>query len=270
MKKILCLVFLLVFSVCAFAAADDDFYVGVLAQLNMSEEEYNNFVIESRNNVGFSFYSLDGGKCRYYDSLLTLQMALNADEIKEVKLPGVVGEYFVSSNPAYAISSVSVSRQTYLAFGFLEKNTALRDKINQILHELKEDGTIEKLRVQYIENFKTTGLRLIQVPKFDGAETIKVALTGDLPPIDFVAPDGTPAGFNIAIISEIAKRAKINIDVVDTDAGARAAVLASGRADAVLWYRVTENYDHQPDTPAGVILSEPYYYLTKFVHVRKK
>ena len=268
MKKILCLVFILVFSACAFA--DDDFYVGVLAQLNMSEEEYNDYVTESRNNVGFSFYVSDDGKCRFYDSLLTLQMALNAGEVQEVRLPGIVGEYFVNSSPTYGISAVSVSRPTYLAFGFLERNAALRDKINQVLKELKEDGTIENLRVQYIENFRTVGLHLIQLPKFEGAETIKVALTGDLPPIDFVAPDGTPAGFNMAIISEIAKRAKINIEILDTEAGARSAVLASGRADVVLWYKVTENYDHQPDIPSGVILSEPYYYLTKFVHVRKK
>lgn len=269
MKKFLCLIFVLVFSASAFAA-DDDFTVGVLAQLNMSEEEYDNYVKKSRENVGFSFFVHSEDKIRYYDSLLTMQMALNAGEVQEVKLPGMVGEYLVNSNPAYSISAVSMSRPTYLAFGFLEKNTALRDTFNKVLKELKEDGTIEKLRLRYIENFRTAGLNLIQVPKFDGTDTIKVALTGDLPPIDFVAPDGTPAGFNMALISEIGKRAKLNLDVSDIEAGARSAALASGRADVILWYRVTENYEHQPDVPSGVILSEPYYYLTKFVHVRKK
>ena len=269
MKKFLCLVFVLIFSASAFAAGDK-FTVGVLAQLNMSEKEYDNYVRESRENVGFSFYVHPEDNTRYYDSLMTMQLALNAGEVQEIKLPGIVGEYFVNSSPAYSISAVSMSRPTYLAFGFLEKNTALRDTFNKVLKELKEDGTIEKLRVQYIENFSTTGLNLIQIPKFEGSDKIKVALTGDLPPIDFVAPDGTPAGFNMALISEIAKRTKLNIEVLDTEAGARSAVLASGRADAILWYRVTENYEHQPDIPQGIIFSDPYYYLSKFVHVRKK
>jgi len=269
MKKFLCLIFVLVFSAYAFAA-DDDFTVGVLAQLNMSEEEYINYVKTSRENVGFSFFIHPENKIRYYDSLLTMQMALNAGEVQEVKLPEMVGEYLVNASPAYSISAVSMSRPTYLAFGFLEKNAELRDTFNKVLKELKEDGTIEKLRLRYIENFRTSGLNLIQIPKFDGAEKIKVALTGDLPPIDFVAPDGTPAGFNMALISEIGKRAKLNLDFADIEAGARSAALASGRADVILWYRVTENYDHQPDVPAGVILSDPYYYLAKFVHVRKR
>ena len=269
MKKFLCaFMFVLIFSACAPAG---QCRVGVLAQLNMSEEEYEKFVFEGRDTVGFNFLAHDDEDFRYYDSLLAMQMALNAGEIDEVQLPEIVGEYFATVNPSYSVSCVTQVLPTYFAFGFLEKNAALRDKINDVLRELKEDGTLEKLRVDYIDNFmEASFINVIKPAKFDGAEKIKIALTGDLPPIDFVAADDTPAGFNMAIIAEIGKRAKLNIEVFDIEAGARSAALASGRADAVLWYKVTQDAEHQPDLPSGIILSEPYYEWNKFLHIKKK
>ena len=266
MKKFLCVIFVLAFSTCSFAQSK----VGVLAQLNMTEEEYEKFVDEGRETVGFNFLSHDDEDFRYYDSLLTMQMALNAGEIDEVQLPEIVGEYFAIVNPSYSVSCVTQVRPTYLAFGFLEKNAALRDKINAVMSELREDGTLEKLRVDYIDNFMEANFNVVKPAKFDGAEKIKIALTGDLPPIDFVAADDTPAGFNMAIITEIGKRAKLNIEVFDIEAGARSAALASGRADAVLWYKFTQDAEHQPDIPSGIILSDPYYDWNKFLHIKKK
>ena len=260
--------FVLIFSTCAFAK---DFSVGVLAQLNMTEDEYKNFVRDGRNNVGFNFLSNSDENFRYYDSLLNLQMALNAGEIQEVQLPEVVGEYFVNSNlETFKVSGVTQFRTTYLAFGFLKKNETLRDKVNAALQSMKEDGTLEQLQLDYIVNFKEDNLKPIKLEKFDGAETIKIALTGDLPPIDFVAINGEPIGFNMAIISEIGKHAKLNIQVVDIDSGARSAALASGRADATLWYRATKDFELQPDIPTDIILSDSYYEWNKFLRITKK
>ena len=102
---------------------------------------------------------------------------------------------------------------------------------------------------------------------FEGAETIRVAVTGDLPPIDYVAADGKAAGFNTALLAEIAKRLKINIKTVYVNTASRTASLSSGRSDVVFWYQVRENAERQPDVPDTVILSEPYYDWNTFVHI---
>ena len=99
------------------------------------------------------------------------------------------------------------------------------------------------------------------MPKFDGADTIKVGVTGDLPPLDFVNSDGTPAGFNTALLAEISKRIKKNIELVQVDSGARAAALTSGQVDVIFWVVVPED-DSRPkniDTPEGVSVTSPYY-----------
>ena len=256
MKKIF-LTFLIIFSLAGCASAS----VGVLAQLNMTENEYSKFIAEGRETIGWHFLSRKDENFVFYDSLLSMQMALRAGKIQEIQLPEIVGEYFLNSTPnLYKISCVTQVRPTYLAFGFLKKNTALQEKFNEAIKALKEDGTLEKLRLDLIDNFE----------KFEGAQTIKVALTGDLPPIDFIDSDGTPAGFNMEILSEICKRLKINIEFFSIETGARSSALASGRADVAFWYKGTKDYDFQPDVPDEIILSEPYYEWDKFLHITKK
>ena len=60
-----------------------------------------------------------------------------------------------------------------------------------------------------------------QAVKFEGAETITVAVTGDMPPLDYTGPDGEPAGFNTAILAEIARRLHVNLRTVTLETAAR-------------------------------------------------
>lgn len=207
----------------------------------------------------------------FYDSMIAMQMALNKGEVDEIDLPEAVGEYMINTNPDYTIAAIAVTKPIYFAFGFREKDgAALRDKFNGALQAMKADNTLAGLQMKYVANPGANKPEAVAFEKFDGAETIKVAVTGDLPPIDYVAADGTPAGFNTAILAEIGKRLKINIELLNVEAGARAASLSSGRADVVFWFQVRGGEGVQPDVPAGVILSESYYDWTKYLHIRRK
>ena len=109
--------------------------------------------------------------------------------------------------------------------------------------------------------------------KLDDADKITVAVTGDMAPIDFIAEDGQPAGYNTAVLSEIGKRMKKNIEMINIEAGARSAALASGKADVIFWYRTTKGMtitedDSKIENPINsvikdsgenVIISVPYY-----------
>lgn len=271
MKKIFC-AFLMIFLFASSAFSEkNNTVVGVLAQLNMDEEAYKKFVMDGRETIGWSFLSAGDENYRFYDSLLALQMALNSGEIGEVQLPEVVAEYFLLSNKSlYTISCVSQTYTAYLAFGFLKENTAMQEKFNEAMKFLKESGTLDKIISSHITDVKDVeSITHVKFERFEGAETIQVALTGDLPPIDFIATDGTPAGFNMAILAEIGKYLKVNIRVFSIESGARSAALASGKADAAFWYKGTKNSTLQPDIPDSIIISEPYYEWNKFVHIKK-
>ena len=215
--------------------------------------------------------SPDGVTMRFYGSLATMLMALNAGEIDEFNLPQIVGEYMIGVNPELTVTGVERLAGAYIAFGFrADGGEALRKKFNDALAGMMSDGTLEALKLKYCGNPGHDKLDSVKLEKFPDAETVKIAVTGDLPPIDFVAEDGEAAGFNTAILAEIGRRANINIEPVYVDSAARTAALMSGRVSAVFWYQFLAGAEHQADAPEGVIFSEPYYDWNIFLHVGLK
>ena len=252
----------------------DSHNVGLLTQLNMTQAEFQTYMDAALSSDLWTLFTAEDSNPAFfvfYDSLVAMQLGLDKGEVDEIDLPEAVGEYMINTNPNYSIAHIAITKPIYFTFGFREKDGAnLRDKFNTALQAMKADKTLQALQMEYVVNPGTGPLEAVRFSKFDGADTIKVAVTGDLPPIDFVAADGTLAGFNTAILAEIGKRLKVNIELLNIEAGARASALASGRADVVFWFQVRAGEGVQPDVPSGVILSESYYDWTKYLHIRKK
>lgn len=114
-----------------------------------------------------------------------------------------------------------------------------------------------------------TELTPVQFDSFpETDETIRVVVTGDLPPVDYIGEDGVPAGFNTAVLAEIGRRLGVNIELVSAHTGARSLALSSHVADAVFWYMM-DMPGTVPDAPDGVLFSEPYLDWDLWLHVRK-
>ena len=174
-----------------------------------------------------------------------------------------------------------------LCFGFMGDNRELVQKWNEALNSMRNDWTLSALADKYVKNFQKNNSpyeyiygiderskrkkkenEAIKFERFKDAPTIKVAITGDLPPIDYVAEDGMPAGYNAAVLAEIGRRLKVNIVTVNVSTGARTAALVSGRVDVVFWYEVDRSLESQLDAPENIILSSPYYEWNTFMHLR--
>ena len=257
----LCLVLAVSCSACASVR------VGALSKLNVDDSEFGIFQ-RSTMWTNLSRHSGDD-VIVFYDTIMSMLMSLGAGDIDEVDLPGIVGAYVLNSRPDYKISCVVRTKPEYLAFGFLkDKNESLRDKFNEALKAIKDDGTLSALTARYM---KVDGLpESVEFERFPAADTVRVAVTGDLPPIDYVGTDGKAAGFNTALLAEIAKRLKVNIKLVYVNSGSRTAALTSGRADVVFWYQLTEGNAKQYDVPDSVIVSDAYYDWNTFTHISQK
>ena len=194
-------------------------------------------------------------KVVFYDTLDALLMALNAGDINTIDIYQSVARYLCAANDNLQMSSkmdMDKERNTFaelvqqgingndFSFLMMEDNIALRDAFNAAIADMKADGTLARLVKEQIEDLIDGGEILpIALPKIDGAETVRVAVTGALPPMDYVAADGTPAGFNTAVLAEIGTRIGKNIEIVVVDSLGRAAALASGTVDAVFWTRTS-------------------------------
>ena len=290
MKKF-CIALILVLALCSVSLAANKNKVdsGMLAYLGTTEGEFQEALdglrkslaplipADDDNNNGWEGDRLEGfildlAKTRrvihFYDSLLAMQMALRSRKIDELTLPEAVGMYLVSNNANYEIKFSLNMMPSTISFGFKRGNTKLQQAFNSAINAMKKDGTLRKLEAKYISGLNGEP-PAAKFQEFKGAEVIKVAVTGDLPPIDYIAADGRPTGYNTAILSEIGKRLRKNVRLISVDSGGRSAALASERADVVFWYRNTEGMKLpqkakslkgvMKDSPEGIILSEPYY-----------
>ena len=294
MKKILCAFVLVMMMCCACMAAENDKVdSGILTYLGTTEGEFQEalddlrkaltpLITEESAKQEWEDYDLLEGflselvrarrVVHFYDSLMAMQMALKSRRIDEIVLPEPVVMYIMAKNPKdYEIQFSLNMMPSTISFGFKAGNTSLKNDFDKVIKDMKKDGTLMTLQDRFITNVGTGEPEEVKFTNFKGSKSIKVAVTGDLPPIDYIAEDGRATGYNTAILAEIGKRLKRNIHVISVDAGGRSAALASGRADVVFWYRNTEGIKTPKklgknlkgvmvdSSPAGVLLSEPYY-----------
>lgn len=235
---------------------------GVLSFLNVTEEEYDAIGSSMRRPM-MEILLLDGvleekdsqvpaGRpaFRYYDSMNAMLMALQAGEVNAINVPYYTGKYLCSANnnlmmrveyhpeKATEITDWALSWfSSGYSFMMKEENTALCDAFDAQITAMKEDGTLQKLIDEYIIKASEGGEPVaIAFEKFEG-DPIRIAVTGSLPPMDYVAADGTFAGFNTAVLAEIGKRLQKSIELVQVDSVGRALALSEGTVDVVFWTR---------------------------------
>ena len=270
MKKLtaLILVLALAFTLCACGkkaeetiqttaepAEGKELTIGTLSLLNMTEEEY---LAKAKGKQNAIAYLVEQGAYHsnskpglsqvvFFDTLDAMLMALESGDISVAEVPVCVADYLCSHNDkleelaSYNLSNADdftkqVAYRLGAGFSFLttEDKTALRDELDAALTEIKADGTLDALIQSYITDAVSGEPEPVEFTKTDG-ETIRVAVTGALPPMDYVAADGTPAGFNTAILAELGKRLNKNFELVVVDSVGRAMALASGNVDLVFW-----------------------------------
>nr|HPG60309.1 transporter substrate-binding domain-containing protein [Candidatus Wallbacteria bacterium] len=114
---------------------------------------------------------------------------------------------------------------------------ALKDSFDAAIKKLKETGKLAELETKWIKELpvgQEPAAAKIEKAS-DTAETIYVGVSGDMPPLDYIAADGKPAGFNIALLAEISKLTGKNIEVVSMDSQARFTALESKKIDVFFW-----------------------------------
>ena len=233
--------------------------IGMITRLNASEENFGAFMKEIEDTLDVKISSHTP---IFFDNLNSMQMALQSGQIAEISTYRSVARYMIAKDPRYQVlKDHSLEFIDSFCFALRDDETELRNSLNMIIKEMQSDGTLDRLTKEYITDISTEN----DPP---AAPTIKVAVTGDLPPFDFVSENGKPAGFNTAVLAEIGNRMLRNIELVQVESGARAAALTSKQADVVFWaiVPVSEIIPSDTDKPAGMSLTEPYF-KDKIVHM---
>ena len=211
---------------------------------------------------------------KFYDSLKTMQMGIDAGTVNQISVYKCVANYLVAGNDKYEVVPDNALEKIEYSFCFAvrKEDATLKADLDKIVNEMKSDGTLDKLVDEYITNVNKDNIPKVDIPKIDGAETLKIAVTGDLPPLDFVTADGNAAGFNTAMLAEVSKRLNKNVELIQIESGARAAALTSKIVDVVFWAIVPIGNSEIPadiDKPEGLDLSAPYF-KDNVAHIKLK
>ena len=246
---------------------DNRIKIGMIARLNVSEENFDGFMKQVEETFGVKISSHTSV---FFDSLPQMQAALQAGQINEISTYRSVARYMIAKDKRFSVlKDHSLEFIDSFCFALRDDEEALRDSLNKIIEDMQMDGTLNQLTKEYITDISTDNdPPAVEIPHFDEAETIKVAVTGDMPPLDFVSANGQPAGFNTAVLAEIANRLNVNIEILQVESSARAAALTSKQADIVFWaiVPVSEIIPKDSDKPDGIILTEPYF-KDKVIHL---
>ena len=237
--------------------------IGVISHLNASEVEYNDLMQKLEKSYHPSKANIIA-EYKYFDKMNDMQMALEAGQIDMLSTYQNVADYMIQRSDNKEVLQSERRLEDSFCFALCKGDTLLKNDLNKAIKAMTADGTLAKLLKQYITDLKSDEEPpAVSITHIDGADTIKVAVTGDLPPFDLILADGTPAGFSTAVLSEVSKRIGKNIELVNIDSAARASILTSKGADVVFWVAVPKDSTLLPaniDQPEGIAVSEPYYH----------
>jgi len=237
--------------------------VGALMPIGLDEEGYKRWTENIAEIEGQPIGYVAPAKVVFFNNMNEMIMALKGKQIERFAAPGRVGAYIVKHNDDLKLIDNNLKPILGYSMAMQEKSAAQIGEINKAITAMKADGTLDKLIKENITELAGGDPKAADIAKIDGAETLKVAVTGDMPALDVILPDGKPAGFNVAFLSELSKRINKNFELVDLDAGARGAALSSGQVDILFW--VLGTYDQEGkalpyplDDMKGVAISIPY------------
>ncbi len=245
--------------------------LGMLTNMNITEQVYAS-LLEEAGNMGGRMPENMRFAIKYYDNMNTMQLGLESGSIQEMSTYNCIAKYIQEKNSKYQLTDFTkLKMEDSFCCAVRDDDKELLSKINASIKSMKEDGTLDRLVKEYIENV-TAGQNppAVNIEKIHGRRNINVGITGDLPPIDLVLANGSPAGFNTAVLNEIGKRINMNINIVQIATGARASALSAKKVDVVFWTVVpADNTKIRPtdiDKPKGIATTIPYY-KDEIVHI---
>lgn len=237
--------------------------VGALMPIGLDEEGYKRWTESIAESEGQPAGYVAPHTVIFYDNMNAMIMALQSKQIDRFATCSRVGNYIAAHNDALKVIDNNFKPILGYSIGMQEKDAAQIEEINSAIKAMKDDGTLTNLIKENITDVGNAEPAATTMPVIDGAPTLKVAVTGDMPAMDFVTSDGKPAGFNVAFLGELSNRINKNIELVDIDAAARSSALTSGQVDALFW--VIGVYDQEGnslpyplDNVKGFAVSIPY------------
>ncbi len=178
---------------------------------------------------------------QYYSSLKDGVKAVKDDKIAAFLVADFSAKYLEQTDEELALLKVKPI-DTNISLVTKKGNNELLKSLNDAIKKLKQEKILDELLQKWVFEFDPKAERTdMSVPEIKDAPTLKVGISGDLPPLDFIDENGNPYGFNVAFMTEISKMLNKNIEFVNINADSRIRSLLSNDIDIFFWQTVPDN-----------------------------
>ncbi|QOX62998.1 transporter substrate-binding domain-containing protein [Anoxybacterium hadale] len=190
-----------------------------------------------------------------YLSLSEMLLAVNSGKADWMYVPYQTARYIQYRNTEMTLM-VDASLLYYYSMLTRDTDAKLCQEIDGAIGEMRTDGSLDTLTKQYLYSGGERSVGVIKMPDDSGTKTIKIGVTGDFPPMDYIASDGNPEGFNVALCAAIGERLGVNIQLVSVTAEARLTALSSGMVDVLFWQ---QSFGGEAEAFDGVCVTQSYF-----------
>ena len=206
---------------------------------------------------------LPDSKVEQYSKGADAVQALKTGKIDAVMIDRLTAEAFVEKNKDLKILDEAITDEEY-AIALKKGNTELLEKINDALAQLKENGTLEEIKKNYIgeEAGQHPYTSPENVERSNG--TLTVATNAYFPPYEYYEGDDV-VGYDIDMAQAVCDILGMELVINDIEFDAIIAAVESGMADVgIAGMTVTE------DRLKNVDFSDSYATSTQVIIVRSK
>lgn len=157
-----------------------------------------------------------------YDQIIQPFSDLKTGRLDAIIVDEVVAKYYVAKEPAsYKVTGARLTNEP-IGICFKKENTAMRDKVDDLIVEMRKDGSLKTISEKWFGDDLTTNV--------DGAATevtnsgsfpadkkvLKVGVDDVYPPMEFKDEKNTTVGFDVDLAKEIGKRLGMEVEFVST------------------------------------------------------
>ncbi|MDO4850049.1 MAG: ABC transporter permease subunit [Coriobacteriia bacterium] len=214
-------------------SVDEQYALLAEGQVGTTEGTFDSVELASR---------LPEGRVLYFSSDVDSLAALDAGKVDYASVGEPYAALFQRNNPGYVRMSPSYLGYT-ACLGISKGNTELRERIDEVLLRMEQDGTLDELYQKWIVE---GDYDMSDVPENDSGEVLRVVATTANEPQSFIH-DGEYAGLDCEVVERVAYELGMRVEYVDINFSGSIAAVASGKADLVLGPAPTEERKEQID-----------------------
>jgi len=187
--------------------------------------------------------------------------AILAGKIDGISAPKTVSEYYAKRNNNLRIIEPIEHFEIEIVMAVRPDDQKLKSALDSAITVLQSNGTLKMLEDKWITSLPANNEPASEaISKIENAPTIYIGVSGDFAPLDYIAADGRPAGFNVALLAEISKLLGVNFEVVSIESQAKFAALVSKKIDAAFFQMYGNRFAHlYTDIKSQFLATIPYY-----------